>query len=151
MRAIRSSLSIDRAVNVGKSRIDQKVDVKRAIELRNKGASYAEIGQAQGVSAQAVHKTIAHLLPDNETDVYKQQRADILAKLQVKLLKSIDGDDLKKSSTYQKVGMYGILFDKERLERGQSTENINNMSVVAKIDAKMDELGKLRDKLSDNC
>ena len=128
-----------------------KVDKLRAIELRQAGATYPEIAASQGVTPQAIYKSIKDLLPDKETEIYKQQRADILARLQVKFLKRIDADDLKSTTPYQLTGMYGILFDKERLERGQSTENINNMSVVAKIDAKMDELGKLRDKLSDNC
>ena len=52
---------------------------------------------------------------------YKDQRADSLAGLQVKLLNAIDDDKLKKASAFQLVGSAALLYDKERLERGQAT------------------------------
>ena len=55
---------------------------------------------------------------------YKNNRADILATYQQIILNSIDASDLKKAGLSQKIVASGILFDKERLERGQSTENI---------------------------
>jgi len=78
---------------------------------------------------------------------YKQHRADVLANWQYKLLKSITTDDLKSASLSQKVIAYGVMYDKERLERGQSTENIAYADMV-KVNEKIEEkLQAMREKL----
>lgn len=106
-----------------KTRVDNRVDIKQALKLKTNGASYREIGQVQGVSAQAVHNAIAHLLPTELTKVYKEQRADILAHLQLQMLKSIDTPDIKKAPMGSRVLAACQLYDKERIERGLSTSN----------------------------
>lgn len=55
---------------------------------------------------------------------YKDNRADVLATYQTIILDSLTPEDLKKAGLSQKVMAYGILYDKERLERDQSTQNI---------------------------
>ena len=55
---------------------------------------------------------------------YKNQRADILASYQQIILNSITSEDLQKAGLSQKMMAYGVLYDKERLERGESTHNI---------------------------
>ena len=57
-------------------------------------------------------------------ETYKTHRADVLAAYQQIILNSINPDDLKKAGLSQKMMAFGVLYDKERLERGQSTENI---------------------------
>jgi len=100
-----------------------KVNVDQALRLRlEKGLTYKEIATLQDVTPAAIYKQIAHLLPDEETQIYKSKRGDILAKLQKELLKSISPDDLKGMPVGQRLMGYGILFDKERLERNQSTQ-----------------------------
>ena len=100
------------------------VDVSQAINLKyNHHLSYEQIAAIQGVSKQAVHQKIKDLLPIPETQVYINHRADILAHLQWRLLQEIDRGRLKKASLYQLVGALGLIYDKERLERGQSTSN----------------------------
>ena len=47
-----------------------------------------------------------------------------MAGLQEKVLASITASDLEKASLRDKVISVGVLFDKERLERGQSTVNL---------------------------
>ena len=60
----------------------------------------------------------------NYLKLYKNHRADILSSYQQIILNSITPEDLKKAGLSQKMMAYGVLYDKERLERGQSTENI---------------------------
>ncbi len=104
----------------------KKVDASRALTLKLENKlSYKQIGQLQGVSAQAIHQAIKDLLPTDETELYKNNRADILANLQAKILKSIEDDDIKKSPFGSRVLAFCQLTDKERLERGQSTDNIH--------------------------
>ena len=98
------------------------VDTSNALDLRlNHHLSYAQIAAIQGVTKQAIHQKIKALLPIPETQVFIDHRADILANIQLKLLSNLDETRLKKASAYQLVGSAGLLYDKERLERGQST------------------------------
>ena len=78
---------------------------------------------------------------------YKKYRADILALTQHKLLSAINTDDLTKASLSQKVVAYGVLYDKERLERGQSTENIAYADMVKVNDQIDKDLASMRKKL----
>ena len=54
---------------------------------------------------------------------YKEHRADLLAGIQRTILGHMDEDRLKKASAKDLTVAYGILYDKERLERGLSTQN----------------------------
>lgn len=111
----------------------RRVDRDQAIDLRAKhGLTYAQIGAINGVSKQAIHKLIKHLEPDQYTEVYKSTRADVLAKVQHGLLSELTPDKVKKMQPRDIVVSMGILYDKERLERGQSTSNM--MSIHADLE-----------------
>ena len=57
-------------------------------------------------------------------DEFRSIRKDVLTASQVELLKNmIDPDKLKKASTRDLALSFGIIYDKERLEAGQSTNN----------------------------
>ncbi len=58
---------------------------------------------------------------------FKENRADLLSIQQDRLINSLTDADIQKSSAYQKVGMFSLLYDKERLERDKSTSNIANV------------------------
>ncbi len=101
------------------------VDVSTALDLKiNHDLSYRKIAAIQGVTHNAIFKRIRHLLPDEFTETYKANRADILSHLQVTLLSQVDKARLKKISARDAVVSAAILYDKERLERGQSTANM---------------------------
>ena len=119
-----------------------KVDIREALRLKCKGLSYAKVAEELGVSAGAVHKRIQALIPDkNAIEGYKEKKADILADLQLRLLENIDPELIKKSSVRDRVVSAGILIDKERLERGQSTSNM--ALALGQIDAS--DAGSARD------
>jgi len=101
--------------------------------------SYRQIAQVTGIPKPTVYSKIKHLLPTQETEIYKQHKADILAHLQLKLLNQLDDKRLKKISPAQAVLAAMQLNTNERLERGQSTEN--TMLLHADI-AKIKELDK---------
>jgi len=102
------------------------IDVKKALELRQQGVTYTDIGKVFNVSKQAVEQALRPYKGKfRQLEQYKVNRADILAEIQLEILKSLDCDSIKKASAYQRIGMYGILYDKERLERGESTENVS--------------------------
>ena len=89
-------------------------------------ATCPEIARACDTSNQHVHQVLARYgLTLANTENYKQNRSEILAGLQDKILQTIDDDAIKAAPLAARAATYGILFDKERLERGQATGNIN--------------------------
>lgn len=101
---------------------------ERRLKMKMGGMTYEEIGKIEGVSKVAVYKQISDLLPNNnDIEIYKQHRADILAKKQVELLQALTPDKIKEASALQLITGMGILTDKERLERGQSTQNVETV------------------------
>ena len=55
-----------------------------------------------------------------EVERFKSVRADLLASVQKRVLSELTLDKLKKATAQQLVTVFGILYDKERLERGKS-------------------------------
>lgn len=122
-------------------------DKSHAIELRlNSGLTYQEIGKILNTSKQTIHRNLAKLIPDKTTEVYKEHRADILSHAQLRILSNVTESKLKKSSARDLIVSAGILYDKERIERGGSTEakpliivnriNISNATPIQGIEQK---------------
>jgi hypothetical protein len=59
------------------------------------------------------------------TEDFKARRADVFAGLQERILKSITDEAIQKTPAIQLVTAASILYDKERLERGESTSNVS--------------------------
>ena len=59
-----------------------------------------------------------------EVEEFKKHKADILAGLQARILSTLTDDDIKKAPMGSRVLAVAQLYDKERLERGQSTLNL---------------------------
>lgn len=118
-----------------------KKDIQELIDLKLAGKSYRQIGEITGISKDAVRNAIKELLPTDATEIFKKNRADILAELQRKILESCNQDNLAKVGFRDKVVCAGILHDKERLERGQST--VNHSVLFKIVDAACQERAKL--------
>jgi hypothetical protein len=69
----------------------------------------------------------------NTVETYKNNRADILAGLQEKILASINDEDIKSMPVGQRTMSYGILYDKERLERGKATSITDNKEISISV------------------
>lgn len=123
-----------------------KLDKSRALTLRlDNKLTYQEIADilktetGQTISRQAIHEAISKLIPDKDViDPFKNNRADILANVQAKQViayLSLTEDEQKDLIKKRGLVDMGIAFDKERLERGKSTDNILAVhAIVAKID-----------------
>ena len=109
-----------------KRRIDAKVNIDKAIEMKLKGISYEDIGKYYGVSKVAVFKTLEKYL-DREIslEAFKRHRGDILANKQAQLLLSLTKDTIKEMTGQSLATAFGILYDKERIEKGESTAIIS--------------------------
>ena len=112
-------------------------DVSRALDLRlNHRLTYEEIGKVLGVTRQSIHKKIRHLIPTEQTKEFVTNRAEIIAHQQLRLLSAgLTDAKLKKISSRDAVVSMGILYDKERLERGQATSITDIRTLVLELDA----------------
>lgn len=125
-------------------------DIARAVALFTRGASYAEIGSVMGVSKQAIHHRIRGIVPDvARVSAARQYRADMLAEVTSDILSSIDEKAIKSAGLKDRAMTYGILYDKERLERGESTQNVQQVAGKAKVDKVEDEIIELQRQLSE--
>lgn len=123
-----------------------KVDATQALDLKvNHNLSVRQIAKLQGVSKSAIANRIKDLLPTQETEIYKKNKADILAHTQLKLITNMDDKRLKKASVNNLAYAFQNLYSCERLERGQSTSNI----AIATLPGKLAELAAARKKLEE--
>ena len=109
----------------------KQIPIETIMEYRRKGLSMSDVARIVGCSkpniVQRLNRMNAELV---QVDHYKSNRADFLALKQMRMLNQITEPKLKDASAYQLAGMFGILYDKERLERGQSTSNELQIQVV---------------------
>jgi len=109
---------------MGKSKFDD-FDLIAALNLHNGNISRA--AQELGVTRAAVikrKKTLPEGVIAPTINEFRTMRADTFARLQQILLQHITPAKLKGASLAQIGTLFGIMYDKERLERGQATEHI---------------------------
>ena len=118
-------------VTHAKRSIPKNIPIEALIQLDRQGLTYEEIGKRVGLSKWSVwqrFKTAGYM--SEHLQAYKDSRADVLAYYQQQILSSLSEADLKKASLQVKIMAFGILYDKERLERGQSTSNISAITSI---------------------
>ena len=109
------------------------IPIAKLIELRtqNPNLTYQQIGDMVGCSKVNVIQRLRPYKDEIESlPTFKKSRGDIFALVQSKLLNSVTEDDIKGASLLQKMSAFGILYDKERLETNQSTENVGVLANV---------------------
>lgn len=133
-----------------------KLDGDRVLAQAKAGISRRDIARDQGVGSSTIQRFLNKIQPENQAvEQFKAHRADILARLQGKslalqerIIESLEKDSVFDGLTAnQKQGLLhaltvvgGTAFDKERLERGQSTANISTISRM--IDGQVSTLYK---------
>lgn len=123
----------------------RKLDRPKALQQAARGMSNPEIAKQQGVASSTVFRFMQRMRPEQQAvELFKTGRADVLARLQAKsldaqerILDTLDDGVVEALTPSQKCGMLtaltiagGTAFDKERLERGQSTSNQSVMTTM---------------------
>jgi IS30 family transposase len=131
-----------------KQRKARRLDRKKALEQHKRGLSNAEIATLQGVNESTVWRFLERTKPEQEAlERFKNTRADEMANLHGKAVQvqhlaldrmraELSDDAIANAlSPSQKAGYLnaatiagGTAFDKERLERGESTQNLSVLS-----------------------
>jgi len=122
------------------------IPIEVIITYRKKGLTTQEIGTLLGCS----HSAIVQRLRDykgyiDNIGAIKQNKSDLLHIKQAQLLNHLTLDEIKKASAYQKVGMFGLLYDKARLEDNKSTSNVSYADMTARmqaLDKQLEDMGK---------
>lgn len=117
----------------------RKINRKKVLDLHARGFSAPEIAQQQGVAHSTVWRFLERMKPEiGAVEEFKKNRADVLARIQAKsldaqerIIDTLNDGVLSALTASQKSAMIialnaqsGTAFDKERLERGQSSSNI---------------------------
>jgi len=120
------------------------IPIELIIDLRKKHLSASQIAKIVGCSkpniVQRLHRACLSL---DLTDRYRKNRAEVLGNLQRRISQSITDADLTKAGLRDKVISMGVLYDKERLETGQSTQNIFYADMIkakSQVDKEIQEL-----------
>lgn len=128
----------------------KEIPIETIIDYKLKGLSVRAIAKLCGcVHSNIVQRLQRHCDDVDLLPVHRKHRADILTLTGKKLLQSVTEDTIKEMSGLQRVTAYGILYDKERLERGQSTQNLSIHDVDRSINTAQDEIERLRLELSE--
>jgi len=118
-----------------------KIDIDKAVQYRLNGLTMAEIGKIFNCSKQAVSQALApYKSVPKGYKTYKDRKAEILELKQYELVSSVDAAAIKKMQPYQAITAVGILEDKIRLIRGESTSNVSVHSVVDDLNKRKQEL-----------
>src|SRR4029077_5065139 len=123
----------------------RKLDRAKVIELAEQGLKTVDIAKHQGVAPSTIFRFLQHTEPDRQAlEVFKKDRGDVFARLsmkslglQDKILETFDERIIAALKPHEKGSLLhalniqaGTLYDKERLERGQSTQNL---SILGKL------------------
>ena len=102
------------------------IPISTIIELMEvKGLNQSQTAKVLGCSKPNISNRLKQLdYVPGYLKSFKDNRADVLSALQAQIVKHITPEKLQKASAYQLTGMMSLLHNQERLERGQSTENI---------------------------
>lgn len=130
------------------SRAPKGIPIESILELRDKNLTQEQIAKILGCTKQTVNQRLKAYNPIfNQIESFKKHRGDALSYTQARILNSLTPADIKNASLLQRTTAFGILYDKERLERGQSTENLSIRSMTQSLSKDIDEISNRRAEL----
>lgn len=140
-----------------------KIDKEKALEYLDKGLTKIDIAKILGINRSTLHRFLSKNSYENKVlEQVKEGRADTFTRAGLKcdivLDKAVsyfaDDDSFMELSGNEKMGlikalviMRGIYYDKERLERDQSTSNVDFRALVIVGKGLDEERTKLKDEL----
>jgi hypothetical protein len=105
-------------------------------DLVARGLSIAQISRELEISSNAVSRRLDKLNLRTEqqkaVEDYKRRKADIFATYQMDILGGITPEKIEAAGVDTLTRSFSLLYDRERLERGLSTENLDLHTAVAK-------------------
>jgi hypothetical protein len=116
------------------------IPLELIIEYVNKDLNYHQVAKLVGCDPSNISRRLARIdYTPERLKAFKKSRADILAHVQSKLINSITDDEIEKAPLGTKTLAFCQLYDKERLERGQSTEILDVQAISLDINELIDQ------------
>ena len=128
------------ASRIAQKKKNTKLDVAKALILKNKGLSYRDIAKQFDCSTNAVFlglkKLNKHLLTPADSSKFNELESRLLSSARSKIIAhALDDKTLKKANFLQAMTGYAICLDKQRLISGQSTHNILSVMIRSAHDS----------------
>lgn len=124
------------------------IPIQDIIEYLRKGLTQAEVARLYGVHPSSISAMMSrHRVSLQSLDTLKKHRADVFASISARILNSITEKDITSATLLQKLTAIGIIYDKERLERGKSTANISVKDTLQVVQEKLREITAEEEKL----
>ena len=102
------------------------IPLEDILELRRKDLTMEQISAILKCSVANVSKRLKGFAPVRvKIDRYKRHRADLLTLTQATIHDSISPEVIAEAPLLQRTTALGIMYDKERMERGLSTSNVD--------------------------
>jgi len=128
--------------------LPKDIPIETIIELKTKHdppLSDTQIANLLNCSKQNINQRLKDYRDDIQgLPAFKKNRADILALTQSRIINSLTNKDIQKTPAVQRATMFGIFYDKERLERGQATEITANFDVAADLNTLIEQIKSVK-------
>lgn len=114
-------------------------DVEKALNMRRKGKSYAEIAERVDAPPTTIRSRLRKFLDQipflREVEEFKKREGELIdgtRALALVQLRDVLADPERAAKIHPQTltWIFGVLYDKQRLERGESTANIGVLSAV---------------------
>lgn len=115
-----------------------KLDIHTLLEIQknNPNITHKQLAKLSDADVSSISKCFARYgIKQQHLDAFKINRADILAGIQETVASTFTEDDIKGASLRDRTILFGTLYDKERLERGQSTQNVATILASTVVEA----------------
>lgn len=101
------------------------VNMQKILKLESQGLTHAAIAEILGCQPITItRKLMSYRALKDKVNDFTARRADSLAFVQKMCIDSIEPAEIKALKVPQRIWVMGVLYDKERLERNKSTNNI---------------------------
>jgi len=141
----KSALQAPNTPKIRSERTQKILEIKQA----NPNLTTRQIGELTDCDHSHVVRVLQrHNLEMQRIIEFKENRADIFAGLQDRLLSSITEDEIKKAPVGSRILGACQIYDKERIERGLSTENVSYHVVTQDISKIDNEIVRLEKELA---
>lgn len=117
-----------------KDKSESPPDISVLFEYRRKGYSMGDIAKLCDCSKSTVHKKLKKAgllgLSDKALKHLSNNKADMFAWMQGRIVEAVTDNDIENATLVQKVSALGTLHEHERLERGKTTANLAIVDIV---------------------
>lgn len=114
----------------------------RVKKLGKTNLTHDEIAEMVGLDRSTISKMLKRFnVHKEELETFRGEKADAMAVVQREILNNVTVEEIKKAPLQVKMMAFGVLFDKERLERGQSSANID-IRAIAALEAELGDIDK---------